>query len=159
MFMLCCRALVSLQPKKAAGVLRSSSTWTLRDRISALPMRANYSSLWYVCLGGSRLTPSHDRIRTIPRNACVWFVRFVPSEVIFYYSMHSSDVSFRFPSFFSDVFGDLYFIKRFDANERLIWLCGIVVGPYDIPCEPLKSLSLAMYRNVRFSLDCSFFIE
>ena len=62
--------------------------------------------------------------------------------------MHSADVSFHFPPFYSDTFGELYFVKRFDENQSVIWLCGIVVGPSDIPCEPIKSLCRSLLKSV-----------
>jgi len=113
--------------KKAAGVLRFWNTWTLRDNFNRS------------CVASLRLCGCYCSFPfSLP------FIIFILLSV----RMQSSDISFHFPTFYCEAFGELYFVKRFDENQSVIWLCGIVVGPSDIPCEPIKSLCCSMFKNV-----------
>ena len=51
----------------------------------------------------------------------------------------------------SNLFGSLGFIKKSGSGGSVFWLPCMVVGPCDIPCEPLRSLCGTMYGNVRNS--------
>ena len=112
--------------KKAAGVLRVWNTWTLRDNIHSLCVASLYLCGCYCSF-------------TI-------FISYV--FILASARMHTTDISFHFPTFYCEAFGELYFVKRFDENQSVIWLCGVVVGPSDIPCEPVKSLCCSMFKNV-----------
>ena len=50
----------------------------------------------------------------------------------------------------SNMFGSLGFIQKRGSGGSKFWLPCLVVGPVDIPCEPLRSICSTMYGNVRF---------
>jgi hypothetical protein len=53
------------------------------------------------------------------------------------------------PESVSHYFGEVCFLERSDPNGCKVYLPGIIVGPYDIPFDHLRSLCVTHYSNVR----------
>jgi hypothetical protein len=61
----------------------------------------------------------------------------------------NENYSMKIPESISLYFGEVCFLERSDANGCKVYLPGIIVGPYDIPFERLRSLCVTHYSNVR----------
>ena len=76
----------------------------------------------------------------------------VPFSSKFYISIRIGKMSrqpLSIPQSVTNNFGELCFIERSDANNSKIYLPGMIVGPYDIPHERLRSMCYTHYSNVR----------
>jgi hypothetical protein len=58
------------------------------------------------------------------------------------------DSIIELPSNISSLYGELCFIERTHSCGKSLWYPGMIVGPYDIPLDHLKSVCISIYKNV-----------